>query len=326
MSIKQYRAFQLLPTIDDSKENAKAFITALHRLVHWRLVKRNIPTYVFDSLLTNWTNEASYEVAIQFFVDKLYSISTKEYLLSLIEKGEEIYPLITKLVDHYISDKIKTVNPHVANFRRRLKLILNSQTEKGLIECNTALFIYRSLNISSNQAESNNISTYNDLLKIKPKFPPWNLVKHSDEGNKVSPIISTDDLCKLVSIVFEKEKGWVRFSDICNLLTDHLNIFEYRVTSTSSLSQEVDDADIEDWIESELSKNTSVNYIDAENRLLFKDAYSKLNPRQRDLFKAVYIDGLNAHDVFEAYGIKRSVYYDELDKISELFEKELKKE
>jgi hypothetical protein len=325
MISKQYRAFQLLPSIDDNKEHAKAFLIALHRLVHSRLIKRRIPTYVFDSLLTNWTNEASYEVAIQFFVDKLYSVSTKEYLLSLIEKEEEIYPLLTKLFDHYISDKIKTINPHTANFRRRLQLILNSQIEEGLIECNTASCIYRSHTISSHHTESHHILTYNDLLEIKTKFPPWNLVQYSNEEDKVSPIISTEELCKIVSVVFQETKGWVRFSNLCDLLTDHLNIFEYRLMPTSSLSQEGADSDIEGWIESELSKNIFGNYIDAENRLIFKDAYNKLNSRQKDLFKAVYIDGLSAHDVFEVYGIKKSVYYDELNNITKIFEEEFEK-
>ncbi|MEI7636232.1 MAG: hypothetical protein WCJ37_02930 [Syntrophus sp. (in: bacteria)] len=323
---KQYRAFQLLPKIDDSKEHAKAFIIALQQLVHWRLVKRKIPASIFDSLLKNWTKEASYDVAIQFFVDKLYSASTKEYLLLLIEKGEEVYPFVTKFFDHYISDKIKTINPHTANFRRRLKLLLNTQIEKGMIEFNPASSIYKSLNISSFQPDTNNISTYNELLEIKAKFPSWNLVQYSDEEDRVSPIISTEDLCKLVYVVFKDAKGWIRFSDLCNLLTDHLNILDYRVVPISSLSKEDNESDIEEWIDSELTKNTGGFCIDAESRLVFKDAFNKLSARQKDLFKAVYIDGLSAHDVFEAYGIKKSIYYDELSNITKIIKKEIEEE
>lgn len=289
-----------------------SFFEALFNLARSSLKKKRWNPQYLGFHGTEWDMESIRDLALKFFAEHLSSNSCRrlKYILDRVE-AHDVDALIIRMFDQFLIECSRKVSPVWWNFRGRIKRMMPKLLEEGRAAETPA----RSDMWSPESPAGAQPLSLDDLKSQVKELPALERRKY-DGDCRVSPEISEAGLKELLCAVFEAAGGPVDL----NTLTDFV-CHELGVKDAGFDSMEL--------FESEAARPTSffpsnIGFAlpemgEAEMRAHVRQVYEGLNPREKRIFRLVFLEGRSVPEVCAALGVGKSVVYEDIQSIRQKF-------
>lgn len=299
---KEFRSYLETGTFSES------FFESLFNLARLSVKKKRWSPQYLGLHGTEWDVENLRELALNFFVDHLCSNEGKRlgYVLDRA-KAQEVDALVIKMFDQFLIECSRRVFPVWWNFRGRIKRMMPTLLEEGrATETSERSDMWSPRSPTRTQALSL------DDLKSQVNGIPALKRKKYDGEQRVSPEVSEAGLKELLCAVFETAEGPIDLNTLTDFVCHELGVKDAGFDSMELFESEA--VQPRSFFPSKIGFALS-EMGEAEMRVHVRQVYDRLTPRQKEIFRMVFLEGRSVPEVCAALGVGKSVVYEELQNI-----------
>lgn len=279
------------------------------------LVKDNIRRYSprrVNPRWQHWKPEHCKEIALDFILDHLFKKGNERIRFFLDSGGECYFPdgLMVQMFRQYMTFLIGRSDPAGLNLFRRIKGKLKKMVKEGCVETKGS---YNSTAFRRTGDKNDNFVESDELEAAASLLPAWQSFRYKADSKKIDPVIGNVDLETQLTAVFSVVSGWISLEVLLDFLLPRFNsngfVVEKLMADTPSLS--IYQPGVGD---------------DPEMKLQIQEIVeNQLTERQRAIFNYHYINGCGVPEIVSLTGLKKSTIYNEITKIEDIFETNLRR-